>query len=222
MMICPETFYEMRLKGKTKEEIVTVIRSLKREITKLKNTIEHPDYKYREWAIQPGEDVQLYMNREYLERAIKAYEETGGEYMPSKEEQKSINFDADVQNIKKIVFSIGGFFGGYKTKTYTVNGEKINVEVTHTFKEKLSDDECNLKEINKEYFLNSLEELHIGEWRKVYNTYRFGVAVMDGTSWNLEIYFSNGRRAVKIHGSNAYPYNFDRLLDLFAIDDIEL
>ncbi len=39
MMICPETFYEMSLKGKSKEEIMTVIRSLKRKITRLKNEI---------------------------------------------------------------------------------------------------------------------------------------------------------------------------------------
>ena len=45
MMISPATFYEYELKGKSPEQIMTVIRSLKRRISKLKNTIEHPEYK---------------------------------------------------------------------------------------------------------------------------------------------------------------------------------
>ena len=44
MMICPETFYETKLKGKTTAEIMTVIRGLKQEIGRLKNIAEHPEY----------------------------------------------------------------------------------------------------------------------------------------------------------------------------------
>ena len=36
MMISPECYYENELKGKTPEQILTVIRSLKRKIAKLK------------------------------------------------------------------------------------------------------------------------------------------------------------------------------------------
>ena len=35
MMISPETFYEENLKGKSAEEILRVIKSLKREINRL-------------------------------------------------------------------------------------------------------------------------------------------------------------------------------------------
>lgn len=44
MMICPETFYEDKLKGKTATQIMTAIRGLKQEIGRLKNVVEHPDY----------------------------------------------------------------------------------------------------------------------------------------------------------------------------------
>ena len=33
MMICPETYYEENLKGKSAEEVMSVIRGLKREIS---------------------------------------------------------------------------------------------------------------------------------------------------------------------------------------------
>lgn len=215
-MMCPETFYEMKLKGKTKEQIMSVIRSLKREKTKLKNIIEHPDYKYREWAIHPSEDVQLTCNRLYLERAKQALVEAGGTYALSTAEQKAMRFDANVPHIRKVVFSIGGYFSGFETKTYTINGDKVCVRAEHTLGIDCSDKN---EELDKVAFLGELKNLHIGEWRRCYDTYRFGIGVMDGTQWKLEIYFSNGRRAVKIYGSNAYPYNFDRLKDLFNIED---
>ena len=77
----------------------------------------------------------------------------------------------------------------------------------------------NIEKIDKQEFLKAFKDLRIGEWRKKYDTYRFNIAVMDGTQWHLEIYFSNGHRPVKIYGDNAYPYNFDRLLELFEIED---
>ena len=78
------------------------------------------------------------------------------------------------------------------------------------------------EEMDKESFLESLADLHIGEWRKNYDLSRFGYAVLDGTQWHLYIYFSNGHRTVKIHGSNDHPYNFNRLTELFGIDDWEV
>ena len=216
MMTCPDTFYEMRLKGKTPEQIMSVIRGLKQEIGKLKNFMEHPDYKYREWAVNPSEDVQIACNRLYLEKAKQALAEAGGIYPLSAAEQKAIDFNNNIPHIRKVVFSIGGFFGGYETKTFTVDGGKVHREIQHTLKPDISN---NTEELDATAFFEELKDLHIGEWRKVYDTHRFGIAVMDGTQWELEIYFSNGRRAAKFHGSNAYPYNFDRLLDLFEIEN---
>lgn len=44
MMISPEEFYNESLKGKSTDQIMRVIRSLKREIGRLKNIVEHPHY----------------------------------------------------------------------------------------------------------------------------------------------------------------------------------
>ena len=40
MMISPESYYEMNLKGKTAEQIMSAIRGLKNEIGHLKNVME--------------------------------------------------------------------------------------------------------------------------------------------------------------------------------------
>lgn len=223
MMICPETFYEMRLKGKTPEQIMTVIRGLKREITKLKNIVEHPNYELRSMIVHPTEKVQISMNQEYLERAKQALVEVGGIYKLSAVEQKALDFDNSIPYINKIEFSIGGFFGGYETKTYTIDTDKVHVDVEHSLILKPSNiGDAEIEKIDKQEFLKAFKDLRIGEWCKKYDTYRFNIAVMDGTQWHLEIYFSNGHRPVKIYGDNAYPYNFDRLLELFEIENEDI
>ena len=72
--------------------------------------------------------------------------------------------------------------------------------------------------MGKQAFLDGLQDLHIGEWRKNYNLKRFGYMVCDGTQWELEIHYSNGKKSSVIYGDNAYPYNFDKLQELFGID----
>ena len=208
MMICPETFYENELKGKNAAQIMTVIRSLKQEIGRLKNIVEHPNYVC---TIHPSERVRISCLRNYLEKAKRALEEAGGDYTPSVAELKAIEFTANIPYINKVVFCIGGYWGGYKTRTYTVDGEKIHIDIEHSLiLEPSNIGEGEIEEMDKEYFLQELEDLHIGEWRKRYNS-----EILDGTQWKLEIYFSNGHKPIKIYGNNAYPYNFDRALALF-------
>lgn len=72
MMICPETFYEMNLKGKTAEEIMTEIHELKQEIARLKKVVQQPDYIC---TMHPSEKVRISCSRDYLKRAKEAYDE---------------------------------------------------------------------------------------------------------------------------------------------------
>ena len=72
MMVDPEWYYEINLKGKTQEELTTQIHGLKAEINHLKQVVSSPD-KYREaWMICPSPAVQLKMHRLYLQKAKEA------------------------------------------------------------------------------------------------------------------------------------------------------
>ena len=216
MMICPETFYEMNLKGKTAEQIMTTIRGLKQEIGRLRNIIEHPEY---ECTVHPSEQVRIACYRSYLDRAIQAFEETGSTYIPSAAEKKATEFDANIPYITNVFFSIGGFFNGYKTRKYTIDGDKIRGQISQSIFYNLTNiDDAEILEMEIDDFFSALKDLHIGQWRKHYNTHRFGYLVCDGFQWHFEIYFSNGYKPVKISGDNAYPYNFDQLLELFKVE----
>ena len=77
MMICSETYYELYLKDKTADEILSAIRGLKNEIGRLKNIAEHPEY---QCTIHPSEKVRISCTREYLERAKQALVDTMNQY----------------------------------------------------------------------------------------------------------------------------------------------
>lgn len=221
MMISPEGYYEEHLKGKNKEQILTVIRGLKQEIGRLKNTMESPDYGVK-LIMHPSEDTRLHWTREYLERAKQAYAEAGGTNTISKSEEKVADFDANMDAISKITFSIGGFFGGYRSYVVELSdGLKAYTKLWED-EEPLSLVDDDYKEpFTKDTFIAALKEIHIGEWRRRYSTKRFGYTVCDGTQWELEFEYNNGHKPVMFDGDNSYPYNFDKFQMLFGIDETE-
>ena len=215
MMISPEGYYEEYLKGKTAAQIMTTIRGLKNEIDRLKNIMEHPEYGNQP-LVKPSEATRLWCDRLYLERAKEALTAAGGTYTLSRAERKAANFDKNIPAINKLVFTIGGFFGGYETRTFTFTDEQVCLAITERpFIHEHNDlDGGPTYPRDKEEFLAGLRGLHIGEWRNSYDTRRFGYEVLDGTQWSLKICFANGHKPVIISGSNAYPYNFDQLEEL--------
>lgn len=221
MMISPEGYYEEHLKGKNKEQIMTVIRGLKQEIGRLKNTMESPDYGVKP-NMHPSEDTRLHWSREYLERAKQAFAEAGGTYTLSKSEEKVADYDANMDAICKITFSIGGFFGGYRSYVVELSDRLKAYTKLWEDEESLSLlDSDNEEPFTKDTFIAVLRDLHIGEWLRRYSTKRFGYTVCDGTQWELEFEYSNGHKPVRFDGDNSYPYNFDKLQMLFGIDVTE-
>ena len=210
MMISPETYYEMNLQGKSPKEIMEKIRSLKIKIGQLKRSIENTDDMVLE--VFPSRLTRLKCDRDYLERAIRAYEEAGGEYVRSKAEQKDHDFNEALDSMSKLVFTIGGFFCGHETRTFTVSDGQVLVDVEKTMISMDKEEEHG--PYRKEDFISGIKALHIGEWKRTYND----PLVMDGTQWELDIYYNNGRRPTKISGSNAYPYNFDDLKEFLEVE----
>lgn len=218
MMISPESYYEMDLKGKSAEDIAKKIRSLKNEIGHLKKAIESPDYG-TEPVIHPDERTRLWCSRLYLKRAIAAYEEAGGTYTPSKAEQRAAAFDAAIPTITKIIFSIGGFFGGRETRTITLAEDHLQLYVEHSFIPAPTNLDIEPdRPMTKEAFLDGLRDIHIGEWRRYYDASDYGVYVLDGTHWELTIEYADGRK-VEHRGDNAYPFSFDRFCELIGHEE---
>lgn len=221
MMISPEGYYEEHIKGKNKEQILTVVRGLKQEIGRLKNTMESPYYGIKP-IMHPSEDTRLHWTREYLERAKQAYDEADGTYILSKSEEKVADFDANMDALSKITFGIGGFFCGNLSYVVELSDGLKAYTRLWVDEEPLSLVEDDNKEpFTKDTFIATLKKLHIGEWRRRYSTKRFGYTVCDGTQWELNFEYNNGHKPVMFDGDNSYPHNFDKFQLLFGIDDTE-
>lgn len=212
MMISPEAYYISCLEGKSKGEIMKQIRSLKHEIELLKEKLEGTHESVP--VIYPTPLTRINCYRDYLTRAIQAYEDAGGKYVPAKEERRSQDLNKALDSMEKLVFSIGSFWKGCETRTYTVSDDKIVLNTEHTLDIKPESMPVCCP-VSKKAFIAGLKEIYIGEWRKDYSN----PDVMDGTQWELRIHFSNAYQSVEISGSNAYPYNFKALMDLLGIGE---
>ena len=113
--------------------------------------------------------------------------------------------------MSKLMFTSGGFFCGQETRTFTISDDQVLVDVEKTM---ISMDKEEYGTYRKEDFISGIKALHIGEWKRTY----IDPLVMDGTQWELDIYYNNGRRPVKISGSNAYPYNFEDLKEFLEVE----
>ena len=89
MMISPETYYEECLQGKSQSVILQQISLLKKEIDRLKEVMES-DENSPESMVMPSPLTRIKCNREYLEMAKLALEETGGQYELTDEEFRKI------------------------------------------------------------------------------------------------------------------------------------
>ena len=213
MMGSPEEFYEYQLKGKTEAQILTKIRSLKREIKRLIRILEHPDYVCE---ICPSEDVQLICCREYLSVAKRTLEKVGGTYIPAKAELKAAEFEKNIPYISRIDFSVGGFTMGYEKRVVEIsNGQLQFYAEKFPMGDGLEEMDVDISTGN---FFDCIRDLHLNEWRRHYDLFRYGMAVMDGVQWELKVRFSNGHKAITYHGDNAYPHNFIKLLELLDLE----
>lgn len=221
MMISPESYYEMELKGKTTAQIMSVIHDLQNTIEQLKNVMENPDYRNQP-KIHPSESVQVSCMRLYLEKAKNALAKTGGIYIPSEAELTAADFEENISAISKLVFSVSDAVTGaaYECdiRTYVFDEKHVYSyygRIHDTVSESAGLSSVAKYVCSKEQFLEKFRKLHIGEWRGEYDLNRFGYYILDGTRWELEIYYSNGHEPVKKCGyNNAYPYNFDEFKSL--------
>lgn len=212
MMISPTYYYETQLKGKTIAQLLEQIDELHEDIQQLKNQVEenYVNGKASDFVIA----TRIACLRDYVAEAIKALENQGHPYRPTKLEIRERAFNEMLPSLESIEITIGGLFEDCKQARAAITDDKAVI----TYRRSLCEEEETF-EMNKNGFLDEIIAAHVGEWDEEYRPERFGIAVCDGISWNIEFEFRDGYGPICFSGSNAYPYNFDRLLALMGIDD---
>jgi hypothetical protein len=171
----------------------------------------HLDYKNRKEKVCPSDLVIYKCDRNFLNSAILQYLILGGESLETKLSLRDSAFNDRLEDIVKITFYNGGFFSTNEKTIIDLSGDEIKV-MSGSFSEVYE----KITETTKEELLYQLGELHIGEWRSHYSTKRFGIEVCDGIQWALKFEYKNGQKKT-FGGDNAFPYNFDELLEVLSL-----
>ena len=202
MMICPLSVFE-ELKDKPEKEIRAAIRGYKNQIGRLKKILENPNF---EEVMCPSHDLQLQMNREYLQNAIMALISAGFEYQPSKSEEKSDLFNERLEDLMQIEFNVGGFFSTHER--YIIKFDETD-EALFTYDVGLGyDSEVVRKTISKQECIKELKDLYMGEWKR-----KYWADVLDGIQWEVKLWFYHNNQKT-FYGSNAFPFSYEKLKEL--------
>lgn len=223
MMISPDTYYAQHLMGRSKRHIKGEIEKLKKEIKRLQHKIEKERFEKVFVLKKPSDSTKISCNRDYLEKAIETYKKRGGKYEPSAEEKRVAEFNENLQYLTKIELKFQSHLSGPNaTLTMTINEDgSVSIE-RHDLKIKSEKENVDgyWHPINKEELFCNLKKEYIGEWESYYSPERFGVVIMDGTSWMVKFHYFNDIPTKVIEGHNDAPYNFYDFLYLFNAKDL--
>ena len=214
MMMSPESYY-MGLKGKTAEEILAEVNGLRGEISELKAALRTNDFTVPD--IKPSRGVRLTMALDYFDMAKKALLEAGGEYTPTEDEQRALDFNARLDKLTALEFTVSRHFLITKTLSADFSGGKTSAKIVCETNP-LYGDESRKKigEIERERLISELKNIHMGDWDSAYN--RFGI--LDGEDWSVTLRFADGSEEC-FHGSNAWPFSFARFCGIIGYDEDE-
>ncbi len=107
---------------------------------------------------------------------------------------------------KYIKFTIGGFFGGYKTVEIAIVGDTASYKILRNGLLSVDKKKSPAQKISSAW-LKNLDALKIFDWEKNY----FDEKVLDGEQW--ELIFRDGEKIYRGSGSNAWPENWEKFLD---------
>lgn len=223
MVISPEQYYEIALKDKSKDDILSNIRGLKNKIGHLKKLIEKNnsiiDFPQLKIEMMPSYQTQIDFCRIYLELAKKAYKEAKGEYKYSKAELKAIDFEKNISNINQIVFNIYSSIMLIDTYIATFSDKGVLITKTNILIEEKEKQAIVIRAVPScKEFIKEIKNLHMGEWKRTYSLKNYGYDILDGCSFEITIKYDNNHKDNIFEGSNIFPYNFNQFEKLFNIE----
>ena len=184
MMMSPESYYT-DLKGKTAEEILAELNGLRQEISELKAALRSNDL--TEPDIKPSRDVRLAMALDYLDMAKKALLEAGGECIPTEDERRALDFNARLDGLTVLEFSVSRHFLITKTLSADFSGGKTSAKIIcETSPLYGNESRKKIGEIERERMISELRQIHMGDWDSEYNL----LGILDGEDWSVTLRFA--------------------------------
>ena len=218
MMLSPESFMEHCINGKTYEEAVAVLDEMRSESERLEKLLKENPFS-DEVMVRPSPDTVISFYKIYFRYVKKYFEEKGWDYSFPETVIADERFNKRLDDLTSVSLAIGPCFRCQELNMVIFDGEKL----ISTFPDRRSGDEDgpagnddsspDRGKVDRGEFIAKLKDLHIGEWDEEYHD----LLVLDGTEWEAEFKFGDGRKKVFM-GSNSYPVNFEDFMELMGVE----
>lgn len=201
--------------GYSSQGLQNAISEKKKTVEKLKTEIE----KNMVFGVDYNNSLKdLEKNEEWIKYAIKELKLRKEYVVKTENDRKNKIFEDDLDDFYKLKFTFkrGRDFFVYSYRLVGEKGrERVNSNAYDIKNNKWTN--SHLAELNARSFFNGLMKYKIGEWKENYNSADYGLAVLDGFSWKLEVKYYN-KDTKEYSGQNALPYNIKEVLDFLEID----
>ncbi len=115
---------------------------------------------------------------------------------------------------KKLIFESIGWPADSEKVVVTIKNENIILKIT---KRNVAVSTTKEVTVPSSVFLKKFDAINIVAWEEDY----FNPDILDGESWELKYYTTDGK-IKKVTGLNAYPENYNELIDLIFYDDTDV
>ncbi len=223
MLADTDEFYRQYVAGKSTEDLMQLMRSLKRKSNAMKKGLEKAIHREEELAVSKEIDEiieEIELQRDYLKLAKEELASLAIDCPETKAELKERCFQEQIPNIKRIYFYFeshismrAGFEVNFSEERAVVSLSELSLFLVPP--------QISLrypKAYDLRAFQSALKALHMGEWQRNYNPERFGTRVLDGTHWSVKVSYYNGLRSQRYSGISSYPYNFTHFQSLFGVN----
>lgn len=211
--------YRKILSEKDDNELQKIIEDLREKVSQHRNLLEHPNF-YPDDVKNSDEYRVLTKFTDFLEIAKEEYTSRGKNLIPTEDESQTNDFNSRLDNIYRLIFRTGGHFLGFSEYVAEVVNNQVKIyfsDPKYIIENQQEEEICKGK-FDRESLITYLRGMDLGNWLDEYDSSKFGLYIMDGLQWSLDIHFNDGSEPFKSSGSNAYPYNFFKLKELFDIN----
>ena len=207
LFIDAEVYSDLYLKNKNESTVRSELIKLREEIAKLKYNCENPCCDEVVLAFPtPYDTISMY--REYMEKASGALYALVGDDGLTEAERSAKYIDGYVYDTKRVTLTVGVEFQEKYVLTIGENFAALSRCVGN---------ECDNSELDVNFVISALKELHFGEWRSHYSLKDYGESDDGAFDWSILFEYRSGSSARIYSGRGVFPYNFRILGRLLSV-----
>lgn len=213
-----DRFIQTDLQTMNTADLLLMIEELKTEIYARRDALEEMGVDPDEISYSKSLETIQWL-RKLKASAIDQLLKNGGSYIFSNRERAEQLFQNYVMNIRRITFEIGTFYGERVVYVAEVGAQSARIRQvgTRQFDIFMEHKDGRPRTMSRNEFLSRVGDLHLGGWDASYHKELHEAVTGKSLYWWMLVEFRNRKKTREFTGTNAHPYNFRSLRELFTL-----